>query len=129
MVANAAALSSGLAAAGHMVVNGIFFDTGKADVEPESAAALKEVVKLLQQDPQMKLYIMGHTDNVGALAANMELSRRARRGSSCAPSPPRTGVAPAPAGSPDGDGPYAPVTTNDTEEGRALNRRVELVKQ
>jgi OOP family OmpA-OmpF porin len=127
MVANAAALSSGLAANGHMVVNGIFFDTGKADVKPESAAALKEVVKLLQQSPGMKLYVVGHTDNVGALAANMELSRQ-RAEAVVRVLTTQYGVAPARL-KPYGDGPYAPVTTNDTEDGRALNRRVELVKQ
>jgi OmpA-OmpF porin, OOP family len=127
VVANAAALSSGLASSGHAVVPGIYFDTGKAVVKPESAAALKEVVKLLQQDPKMKVYVVGHTDNVGALTANMELSRQ-RAAAVVHALGTQYGVAAARL-SPYGDGPYAPVTSNDTEDGRSLNRRVELVKQ
>jgi outer membrane protein OmpA-like peptidoglycan-associated protein len=127
MVANAAELSSGLASNGHTVVNGIFFDTGKSEVKPESAAALQEVVKMLQQDPKTKVYVVGHTDNVGSLSANMELSRR-RAAAVVQVLTTKYGVAAARL-SPYGDGPYAPVTSNDTEEGRATNRRVELVKQ
>ena len=70
VMADAAALSSGLTTSGHAVVNGILFDTGKAEVKPESAPALQEVVKLLEQDPKLKVYVVGHTDKVGALAAN-----------------------------------------------------------
>jgi outer membrane protein OmpA-like peptidoglycan-associated protein len=127
MVANAAALSSGLSANGHIVVNGIYFDTGKSEVKPESAAALKEVVTLLQQDAKVKVYVVGHTDNVGALAANMELSRQ-RAAAVVHVLTTQYGVAAARL-SPFGNGPYAPVTSNDMEDGRALNRRVELVKQ
>ena len=127
VVATAADLSSGIASSGHTVVNGIFFDTGKADLTPESAAALKEVVAMLQQDPNLKVYVVGHTDNVGALAANLELSRQ-RAAAVVQVLITQYGIA---AGrlSPYGDGPYAPVTSNDTEGGRAMNRRVELVKQ
>jgi OmpA-OmpF porin, OOP family len=49
-------------------VNGIFFDTGKADVKPESSAALDEVVKALKHDPKRKVFVVAHTDNVGAVA-------------------------------------------------------------
>ena len=76
VVANAAELSNGLTSTGHTVVNGILFDTGKAEVKAESSPALDEVVKLLKQDPKLKLYVVGHTDNVGALAANVDLSNR-----------------------------------------------------
>lgn len=127
VVATAAALSSGLSSNGHAVVNGILFDTRKAVVKPESDAALKEVVKLLQQDAKLKLYVVGHTDNVGPLAANMELSR-ARAAAVVQVLVAQYGVAAARLQA-YGDGPYAPVTSNDTEDGRALNRRVELVKQ
>lgn len=51
----------------------IYFDTGKAEVKPESDAALKEIAKLLQQNPQLKLYVVGHTDNAGTWASNMDL--------------------------------------------------------
>jgi OmpA-OmpF porin, OOP family len=123
----AEALSSGLATSGHIVVNGILFDTGKAEVKPESAPALQEVVKLLKQDARLKVYVVGHTDNVGTLAANMELSRQ-RAAAVVQTLATQYGVA---AGRLQayGDGPYAPLASNDSDDGRALNRRVELVKQ
>jgi len=127
VVATAAALSTGLTASGHIVVNGILFDTGKAEVKPESGAALQEIVKLLKQDTKLKLYVVGHTDNVGALAANIDLSRR-RAAAVVQALTSQYGVD---AGRllAYGDGPYAPLASNDSEDGRTLNRRVELVKQ
>jgi outer membrane protein OmpA-like peptidoglycan-associated protein len=127
VVANAAALDSGLNGAGHVVVNGILFDTAKADVKPESDAALVEVSKMLKGNPALKVYVVGHTDNVGALAGNMDLSKRRAAAVTLLLST-KYGVA-ASQLSPYGDGPYAPIASNDTEDGRALNRRVELVKQ
>jgi len=127
VVANAAEMSTGINSTGHTVVNGILFDTGKADVKAESAAALDEVVKLLQQNASIKLYVVGHTDNVGGLAANLDLSKRR------AAAVVQAIVAKYPAAGARlasfGDGPYAPISSNDSEDGRALNRRVELVKQ
>jgi len=79
VVADAAALDSGLAKNGHMVVNGILFDTAKADLKPESKTALEQIAKMLKQDPKMKVYVVGHTDNVGGLASNMDLSKRRSR--------------------------------------------------
>jgi len=127
VVANAAALSGGLTGNGHVVVNGILFDTGKTDVKPESGPALQEVAKMLKANPKLKVYVVGHTDNVGALAANMDLSKR-RAASVVSTLTTKYGV---PAAQLDaiGDGPSAPVASNDSEDGRALNRRVELVKQ
>lgn len=127
VVANAAALSGGLTGNGHVVVNGILFDTGKADVKPESAAALQEVAKLLKQTPALKVYVVGHTDNVGLLAANIDLSKR-RAAAVVEALSTQYGIAAARL-LPYGDGPYAPIASNDSEDGRALNRRVELVKQ
>jgi outer membrane protein OmpA-like peptidoglycan-associated protein len=127
VTANAAALSNGLTTSGHTVVNGILFDTAKADLKPESAAALQEVVKLLQGDPKLKIYVVGHTDNVGQQAANVELSRQ-RAASVVKALNTQYGVA-ADRLQPFGAGPYAPVASNATEDGRTLNRRVELVKQ
>jgi len=127
VVANAAALSSGLTSNGHAVVNGILFDTGKAEVKPESAPALEEVAKLLKQDAKLKIYVVGHTDNVGALAANMDLSKR-RAAAVVQLLITQHGVA-ADRLQPYGDGPYAPVASNASEDGRSLNRRVELVMQ
>ncbi len=127
VVANAAALSTGLTGAGHIVVTGILFDTGKADVKPESDAALKEVAKLLKGNSKLKVYVVGHTDNVGGLAANMDLSKR--RAAAVVLSLTTEYGVPASQLQPYGDGPYAPVASNHTEDGRTLNRRVELVEQ
>jgi OmpA-OmpF porin, OOP family len=124
---NAASLASDITRTGHASVYGIYFDSGKADVKPESDATLKEIVKLLQQDPKLKLYVVGHTDNVGTLASNMDLSRR--RGDAVVTALTTTYKVVAARLSAAGDGPTAPVASNDTEEGRAKNRRVELVKQ
>ncbi len=127
VVATAADLSNGITSSGHTVVNGILFDTAKADVKPESDPALKEVAKMLKGKPSLKVYVVGHTDNVGGLAANMDLSKR-RAAAVVLSLTTKYGVS---AGQlqPYGDGPYAPVASNDSEGGRALNRRVELVKQ
>jgi outer membrane protein OmpA-like peptidoglycan-associated protein len=127
VVANSAALSAGLSGKGHVVVRGIFFETGKADVKPESDPALKEVAKLLQQDAAMKVYVVGHTDNAGSLGENMVLSSR-RASAVMKELTAKYGIAAARLQA-FGNGPYAPVAANDNEEGRAQNRRVELVKQ
>ncbi|HEV2349812.1 MAG TPA: OmpA family protein [Terriglobia bacterium] len=127
VTANAAAMSGSLTSSGHAVVPGIYFDTGKSDVKPESDASLKEVAKLLGQDATLKVYVVGHTDNVGTLASNMTLSSQ-RAAAVLNALTTKYGVAPSRLKA-FGNGPYAPVTSNDSEDGRALNRRVELVKQ
>ena len=75
VVADAAALGSGIRSTGHVAVYGIHFDTNKSVVKPESKPALDEVAKLLKQDPALKLKVVGHTDMVGSQEANMELSQ------------------------------------------------------
>lgn len=124
---NAASLADDINRIGHASVYGIYFDTGKADIKPESDATLKEIAKLLQGELMLKLYVVGHTDNQGALDLNMDLSRR-RADAVLAALTTKYAV---PAGRlrAYGSGPYAPVASNDTEDGRAKNRRVELVKQ
>ena len=124
---NAAELQKGLAATGHIAVYDILFDTGKSDIKPESESALQEIAKMLTQSPGLKLHVVGHTDNTGDLAMNMKLSQ-ARAAAVVAALTGRLGVA---AGrlNPFGAGPYAPVASNRTEEGKAKNRRVELVEQ
>ena len=124
---NAEALGGDIRRTGHAAVYGIYFDTGKAEVKPESDAALKEIANLLQQDPQLNLYVVGHTDNQGALDLNLELSKR-RADAVSAVLTTKYGVATARLHAL-GDGPSAPVASNDAEEGRSKNRRVELVKQ
>jgi outer membrane protein OmpA-like peptidoglycan-associated protein len=127
VVADAATLTSGLAKNGHMVVNGIYFDTAKADLKPESKVAIEQISKMLKADPKLKVYVVGHTDNVGNVPSNMDLSNR-RAASVVQALTSQYGIA-ADRLKPYGDGPYAPIATNDTDDGRSLNRRVELVKQ
>jgi len=124
---NAATLAGDISRTGHASVYGIYFDTGKADVKPESAATLKEIAKLLQQNPALKLYVVGHTDNQGTLDMNMDLSKK-RADAVLASLTTKYDVAASKLRAA-GDGPTAPVASNDAEDGRAKNRRVELVKQ
>lgn len=124
---NAEVLAEDIARTGHVAIYGIYFDTGKADVKPESEPTLKEIAKLLQQSPKLQLYVVGHTDNVGTLNSNMELSKlRAEAVVKALIS--RHGIDSKKL-HPVGVGPLSPVASNKTEEGRAKNRRVELVEQ
>ncbi|MBS0536110.1 MAG: OmpA family protein [Proteobacteria bacterium] len=123
---DAAAMAKGLGDKGHIALYGIYFDTDKATIKPESAPTLGEMAKLLNGQPALNVYIVGHTDNQGSYEHNMTLSRQRAEA-----------VAAALAGSykiargrmkTAGLGFLAPVGSNATEEGRALNRRVELVE-
>jgi OmpA-OmpF porin, OOP family len=127
VVASAELFQSGLKATGHVEVPGIFFDTGKSELKPESDAAVAEVAKLLKADPALKVYIVGHTDNVAALDLNTKLSQ-ARAEAVVQALVAKHGIAAARLIG-RGVGPLTPVASNDSEEGRAKNRRVELVKQ
>ena len=127
VVADAASFRDGLAASGHVAVEGIYFDTAKAVVKPESGPALQEVAKLLKADPALKLWVVGHTDSVGQVDANMKLAQ-GRAAAVVAALTPMHGIAPARLKG-YGVGPLAPVASNAAEDGRAKNRRVELVKQ
>jgi len=126
VVANADALQSGLKENGHVEVPGIFFDFAKSEIKPESGAALDEVVKLLQASPAMKVWVVGHTDNVGSVESNMTLS--SARAAAVVRALVQKGID-ARRLAPHGAGPYAPVASNSADEGRARNRRVELVAQ
>ena len=125
--ADAAVFGNDIKTTGHVAVYGIFFDTGKAEVKPESKPALEEIAKLLAQNPVFKLKVVGHTDMVGSLDANLKLSQ-ARAEAVVQALVALHGVAPARLKG-YGVGPLSPVATNDTDEGRAKNRRVELVKE
>jgi OmpA-OmpF porin, OOP family len=127
IVANADAFWNDIKATGHATVYGIYFDTGKSEVKSESQAALQEVEKLLSSDPGLKLLVVGHTDSVGQLDANMKLSQA--RAEAVVQALTRSHGVAATSLKAVGAGPIAPVVTNRTEEGRAKNRRVELVEQ
>ncbi len=127
VVADAKSLASDINATGHASVYGIHFDFNKATVKPESGPTLKEIAKLLKQNPKLNLYVVGHTDSTGKLDYNMRLSG-ARAEAVVNALVTKYGVSRNRL-DPHGVGPLVPVATNETEEGRALNRRVELVKE
>lgn len=124
---NAADMAKGIAADGKVAVYGVFFDTDKTDVKPESKDALAEMAKLLQQDAKLKLYVVGHTDSQGALAHNLELSQK--RAESVIRVLAAEYKVDAKRLSAKGVASYSPAASNDAETGREKNRRVELVKQ
>jgi len=126
VAANADAMKDGLAQNGHVEVPGIYFDFSKADLKLESKPALDELKKFLQASPSLRVWVVGHTDNVGAVESNLALSKA--RAAAVVTALSSAGIAPARL-APFGNGPYAPVATNTTEDGRAKNRRVELVAQ
>lgn len=124
---DAATMAKDIAATGRVALYGLYFDTDKADLKPESAPSLTEIGKLLKAQPGLKVYIVGHTDNVGAFDYNMNLSQR--RAKSVADQLIQSyGITPDRL-KPAGAGMIAPVASNDEEAGRGKNRRVEIVKQ
>jgi outer membrane protein OmpA-like peptidoglycan-associated protein len=124
---SAKTLADGISTAGHVSLYGIYFDTGKAVVKPESKPVLQEIAKLLGQQPGLKLYVVGHTDSVGPLDANMTLSRQ--RAEAVVHALVQGEKVSAARLQGFGVGPLSPVASNETDDGRAKNRRVDLVKQ
>lgn len=127
VVADAEAFRNDLQRVGHAAVYGILFDTSKATLKPESEAAIAEVAKLLTANATLKLLVVGHTDSVGGFDQNMALSRD-RAEAVVKALTTAHGIAPARLKAV-GCGPAAPVASNKAEDGRAQNRRVELVGQ
>lgn len=122
---DAAALGKGLDARGYVIVEGIYFDTDKATLQPQSSQALAEMAKLLKSRSDLAVYVVGHTDMQGSLAHNKALSEDRA-----------TAVVDALAQdygidrarmSGHGVGPLAPQASNSSDAGRAQNRRVVLV--
>jgi outer membrane protein OmpA-like peptidoglycan-associated protein len=116
-----------LKADGRAEIYGIYFDFAKATIRPESELVLKEIADVMARNPAWKLSVEGHTDNIGRAAANLDLSTR-RAAAVRQALVDRYHVAGARL-SPSGYGASRPKETNDTLEGRARNRRVELVRQ
>jgi OOP family OmpA-OmpF porin len=120
-------MAKSIADTGRIALYGIHFDTAKADIKPDSEQALQQISALLKQQPDLKLVIVGHTDNQGALDYNMTLSKK-RADAVRDALIKQYGIAASRLAA-WGAGYLAPVASNHTEAGRAKNRRVELVEQ
>jgi outer membrane protein OmpA-like peptidoglycan-associated protein len=126
VTADAAVMGRELNAAGKTIIYGIYFDTGSAVIKPESDPAIAEMLKLLKANPNLKAFVVGHTDNVGTLEINLKLS--ADRADALVKALVGRGIEAARLKAA-GVGPYSPVASNKDEPGRAQNRRVELVER
>jgi outer membrane protein OmpA-like peptidoglycan-associated protein len=110
---------------GKVVLSGVYFDTDKDVVKPESDKALRAISDYLQKNPQQSFFVVGHSDTAGSYEHNVDLSRRRAQAvvaaltSKYAVAKPRLTAV--------GVGPVAPAGTNASDDGRARNRRVELV--
>ncbi len=125
-VIDAAALKSALDVHGRAALYGITFEFDKADIRAESKPQLDEIIAFLKANPQMAIVVAGHTDAKGGFDYNVDLSRR--RAQAVVRALAGGGIA-ASRLTPFGAGMASPVATNDSDEGRALNRRVEIVKR
>jgi outer membrane protein OmpA-like peptidoglycan-associated protein len=120
-------LYSTLDAEGRAATRGIQFDTGSAEIRPESTPALQDVARMLEAHPNLRVAIEGHTDATGSESANRSLSQqRAEAVQQYLTA--EAGIAPSRLRA-IGKGESNPVASNDTAEGRQSNRRVELVKR
>jgi OmpA-OmpF porin, OOP family len=124
---NAEDMSKGLAAEGKIALYGLYFDTGKALIKPESKPQLAEMAALMQKDAALKVYIVGHTDNQGAAASNVALSQQ--RADAVVKALVADYKISASRMAAKGVASFAPIASNDSDAGKAKNRRVELVKQ
>lgn len=124
---SADAIGKGLDAEGRIALYGIYFDTGKSDIKPESKAQLDQMAAILKARPALRVHIVGHTDNVGSLDANLALSLK--RAEAVVSALVNTHRIDARRLSARGVASLSPVAGNRTEDGRALNRRVEMVEQ
>jgi len=127
LVANADAMGNDISTTGHVSVYGIYFDTGKSEIKPESDAAIEQISLMLKNNQSLKVYVVGHTDNVGTIDANMKLSKE--RADAVVDALLYKHGIPEEQLKSFGVASLSPVASNDTEEGKAKNRRVELVKQ
>jgi outer membrane protein OmpA-like peptidoglycan-associated protein len=120
-------LYDALTVKGRWATQGILFETGKADLKPESRPVLTEIASTLQKYPDLKILIEGHTDNVGSAASNLTLSDN-RAAAVKAALVADFGIA-GDRMTTKGFGDTKPAVPNTTPAGRAQNRRVEIVKQ
>jgi len=120
-------LETDLSQNGHIAIYGIHFDTGKSDIKPESAQTLKNIAEFMNTHYEKKYIIVGHTDNTGDFDANLKLSFE--RANAVMNELVTKYNVKATQLRVYGDGSTAPISTNATDEGRAKNRRVEIVEQ
>jgi OmpA-OmpF porin, OOP family len=125
VITEAAALNKGISETGKIAVYGICFDTAKSQIKPESKPTIDEMVKLLKENPKLKLFVVGHTDVDGNLESNLKLS--SDRAAAVVKTLVENGIQAARLKSA-GVGPYSPFESNRTDGGKAKNRRVELVE-
>lgn len=126
-VVSAKDMTTRISQKGHIALYGIYFDFDSDQLKPESDPTLEEIAKALQADPALRIYVVGHTDNKGTLEYNEDLSKR-RAVAVVDELSSKYGIARDQITAV-GAGLIAPVATNKTEAGRALNRRVELVER
>ena len=112
---------------GKLVSYGIYFDVNKDIVKPESYGTLKEIANILNEVPDVKVKIVGHTDSDGADAANLDLSKR--RAASVKNELVKNFSVNGDRLETDGAGETKPVAPNDTPANKAMNRRVEFIKK
>lgn len=111
---------------GKLVTYGINFDVNKAVIKPESTGTLKEIAKVLSENPDVRIKIIGHTDSDGDDALNLDLSKR--RADAVKEELTKSYAIDASRMETDGAGEKQPLAPNDTPVNKALNRRVEFVK-
>jgi outer membrane protein OmpA-like peptidoglycan-associated protein len=119
-------MRSKLLTEGKIVSYGIYFDVNKDAVKPESYGSLKEIAAILNENPDVKIRIVGHTDADGADDANLDLSKR--RSASVKNELATTFKIDPSRMETDGKGEAQPVAANDSPSNKALNRRVEFIK-
>lgn len=124
-VLKASDIQSSLQKEGKVAFYGLYFDTGKAEIKPNSKPQLEEMGKLLKSQPSLQVYVVGHTDGQGQLDANLLLSQQ--RAQAVVDALVKDQRIEAKRLMARGVASLAPLDTNATEDGRARNRRVELV--
>jgi len=127
VIADPDAMAGNIKATGHVAVYGIYFDLDSYDIKPESEPVLNAIADMLMANRSLEVFVVGHTDMTGELEYNMELS--AERAQAVVDVLVNDYGITANRLKAMGVGPLNPVSTNNTEEGRKLNRRVELVEK
>lgn len=127
IVIDAELIKSKMEIEGKIAIYGIYFDTGEATIKEESRPSLKQIALYLKNNPTINCWVVGHTDSDGTFLVNSNLSLARAKAikkelqSSYGISEQRLFA--------EGVGPLSPLRSNATEEGKKVNRRVELVKK